>query len=87
GGKGVEYREVLTDVCDKMKVDYSKDSSTEKIENNLLMKILTDALENMSPEELKKLAEATGVKNTSGITAQTMLGVFQAVFRAGGFRS
>lgn len=87
GGKGVEYREVLTDVCDKMKVNYNKDSSVEKIENNLLMKILTDALENMSPEELKELAEATGVKNTSGITAELMVGVFQAVFRAGGFKS
>ncbi len=87
GGKGVEYKEVLTDVCDKMKVNYSKDSSVEKIENNLLMKILTDALEKMSPEELKELAEATGVKNTSGITAEAMVGVFQAVFRAGGFKS
>ncbi len=88
GGKGVKYREVLTDVCDKMKVNYNKDSSVEKIENNLLMKILTDALENMSREELKKLAEATGVKNTSGIiTAETMVGAFQAVFHAGGFKS
>ena len=75
------------DVCDKMKVNYNKDSSTEKIEGNLLMKILTDALEKMSPDELKELAEATGVKNTSGITAETMVGVFQAVFRAGGFKS
>lgn len=87
GGKGVAYREVLTDVCDKMKVNYNKDSSVEKIENNLLMKILTDALEKMSPEELKELAEATGIKNTSGITPETMVGVFQAVFRAGGFKS
>ena len=87
GGKGVEYKEVLMDVCDKMKVNYNKDSSVEKIEGNLLMKILTDALEKMSPEELKELAEATGVKNTSGITAETMVGVFQAVFRAGGFKS
>ena len=87
GGKGVEYKEVLMDVCDKMKVNYNKDSSTEKIEGNLLMKILTDALEKMSPDELKELAEATGVKNTSGITAETMVGVFQAVFRAGGFKS
>ncbi|MEO3877867.1 DUF3944 domain-containing protein [Rheinheimera fenheensis] len=87
GGKGVEYNEVLKDVCDKMKVNYNKDSSVEKIENNLLMKILTDALEKMSPEELRELAEATGVKNTSGITAQAMVGVFQAVFRAGGFKS
>ena len=87
GGKGVEYREVLTDVCDKMKVNYNKDSSVERIENNLLMKILTDAIEHMSPEGLKELAEATGVKNTSGITAEAMVGVFQAVFRAGGFKS
>lgn len=87
GGKGVEYKEVLMDVCDKMKVNYNKSSSVEKIEGNLLMKILEDALEKMSPEELSELAEATGVKNTSGITAETMVGVFQAVFRMGGFKS
>ena len=75
------------DVCDKMKVNYNKNSSVEKIEGNLLMKILEDALEKMSPEELKELAEATGVKNTSGITAETLVGVFQAVFRMGGFKS
>lgn len=87
GGKGVEYKEVLMDVCDKMKVNYNKNSSVEKIEGNLLMKILTDAIEKMSPEELKELAEITGLKNTSKITAQSMVGVFQAVFRAGGFKS
>jgi uncharacterized protein YaaW (UPF0174 family) len=87
GGEGVLYKEVLTDVCDKMKVNYNKDSSVDKIENNLLMKILTDAIENMSPEELKELAESTGVKNTSSITPEGMIGVFQAVFRAGGFKS
>src|SRR5699024_3363592 len=87
GGKGVEYKEVLMDVGDKMKVNYNKSSSVEKIEGNLLMKILEDALDNMSPEELRELAEATGVKNTSGITAEAMVGVFQAVFRMGGFKS
>jgi len=87
GGEGVLYKEVLTDVCDKMKVNYNKDSSVETIEHNLLMKILTDAIENMTPAELKELAESTGVKNTSGITPEVMVGVFQAVFRAGGFKS
>ena len=70
-----------------MKVNYNNDSSVEKIENNLLMKTLTEAIENMSPEELKELAQATGVKNTSGITPEAMVSVFQAVFRAGGFKS
>lgn len=87
GGKGVKYKEVLTDVCDKMNVNYNKDASAEKIESNLLMKILTDAIEHMSPEELKELAESTGIKNTSGITPEAIVGIFQAVFRAGGFKS
>lgn len=87
GGKGVEYREVLIDVCDKMKVNYSKDASVERIENNLLLKVLNDALEKMSPEELRELAESIGVTNVALFTPEAMLGVFQAVFRAGGFKS
>jgi uncharacterized protein YaaW (UPF0174 family) len=87
GGHGVDYKEVLTDACEKLKVNFNKYSSAEQIEGNLLMKILKEALEKMSPEELKELADATGVKNTSGITAETMTGVFQAVFKAGGFKS
>ncbi len=86
-GKGVEYKEVLTDVCRKMKVNFNKNSSVEKIEQNLLLKILEDAIEKMSPEEIRELALSTGVKNTSGITKEAMLGIFQAVFRAGGFKS
>lgn len=87
GGEGILYKEVLIDVCDKMKVNYNKESGVEKIENNLLMKILTDAIEKMTPEELKELAVSTGVKNTSGITSEAMVGIFQAIFRAGGFKS
>src|ERR1022692_1768633 len=77
GGKGVQYKEVLMDVCDKMKVNYNKESTTEKIENNLLMKILTDALEKMSPSELKELAEAVGIENVGSMNAEAFVGVFQ----------
>lgn len=87
GGKGVEYREVLTDVCEKMKVKYQKDASVERIENALLLKVLKDALEKMSAEEIRQLAESVGVKNFGLLTSEGMLGVFQAVFRAGGFKS
>lgn len=87
GGKGVEYKEILRDVCDKIKVNYNSDSSVEKIENNLLMKILIDEIENMSPEELKQLAQSTGVINTINITPELMLAVFQAAFHAGGYKS
>lgn len=87
GGKGVEYREVLMDVCDKMKVNYSKEASVERIENCLLLKVLNDALEKMSADEIRQLAESVGVKNLTLFTPEAMLGVFQAVFRAGGFKS
>lgn len=87
GGKGVLYKEILCDVCDKMKVNYNKKSTTEIIENNLLMKIMTDALSSMTPEQVKELGDELGIKNTSGITTQTLTAAFQAIFKAGGFKS
>lgn len=87
GGKGVLYKEVLCDVCDKMKVNYNKDSNTETIEENLLFKILKDALDKMSVEEIKNLGDELGIKNTSGLTANALSAAFQAIFKAGGFKS
>lgn len=87
GGKGVLYEEVLCDVCDKMKVNYNKHSETKLIEQNLLMKILQDALENMEPENIKELANELGLKNINKITPQGMTSIFLAIFKAGGFKS
>lgn len=87
GGKGVPYKEVLCDVCDKMKVNYNEKSSVERIENALLSKVLEDALENMSSDEVKKLAAEIGIQNTQNITKQVLLGSFQTIFRMGGFKS
>lgn len=87
GGKGVKYKEILMDVCDKLKVNYHSDSSVTKIENNLLMKVLIDEIENMSPEELKELARSTGARKFINLTPEVMLALFQAVFHAGGFKS
>lgn len=41
----------------------------------------------MSQDELSELVKTTGLKNTQGITKQAMVGTFQAIFRAGGFKS
>ncbi|MCD7037718.1 DUF3944 domain-containing protein [Pseudomonas sp. MAFF 311095] len=87
GGKGVLYREVLQDVCDKLKVNYNSNTSVEKIENNLLMKILTDAVESMDQDQIKELADSVGISNAGLLTPEAMVGVFQTVFRAGGFKS
>lgn len=87
GGKGVTYKEVLCDVCDKLDVNYSKNSSVETIEGNLLMKILQDALAKMTPEQLRELAKELGIKDFANITSTALVVVFQAIFRAGGFKS
>lgn len=84
---GVPYKEVLCDVCDKMKVNYNKSASVKVIEQNLLMKILQDALEKMSPKELNTLAMEIGLKNINTLTPQALTSVFIAVFKAGGFKS
>lgn len=86
-GKGVLYKEILQDVCDKLKVNYNKDAPTETIESYLFMKILEDSLNKMSTEELQQLSNEIGLKNTNELTPQKLLGSFQLIFRAGGFKS
>lgn len=87
-GDGVLYREILCDVCDKLKVNYEKkQSSTELIEQNLLMKALSDSIEKMPSEELKKAAQELGIENTNNLTPQACAAAFIAMFRAGGFKS
>ena len=87
GGKGVLYREVLIDVCDKFKVNYNEKSRTERIELLLLAKVFEDAVEQMSPEDLKKLAVEFGLNNTNDITAEVLTGSIMTIFRMGGFQS
>lgn len=53
GNKGVEYREILMDVCSNLKVKYSKKAPINKIEAELLAKMLGIALEKMTQEEQK----------------------------------
>ena len=51
--QGVLYRDILHDVCDRKKVNYNKDSKTEIIEGYLCQKVLANALEAMTPQQVK----------------------------------
>lgn len=88
-GGGVKYEEILKDVCDKMKVNYNDKSSTQTIEQNLLMKVLENSISQMNEEELKEALKSVDIQTTS-ITdfkgqAGTML--LQAMIKQGGFKS
>lgn len=87
GKTGVMYKEILCDVCSKMKVNYNKYSSTKQIEQNLLMKILQDALVKMPHDEIEKLGRELGLDNVSLLTAQSLTAIFISIFNAGGFKS
>lgn len=51
------------------------------------MNILEGSIDKLSPDELQILARDLGMKNFSGITPQTLTGIFQTVFQLGGFKS
>ncbi|MFV2029650.1 YaaW family protein [Neisseria sp. S1] len=87
GGKGVLYREVLTDVCDKLKVNYHEKSSVERIELALLSKILEDALNKMTQEQLKEIASELGVNNVEMMSKGALAAVIIKIFNFGGFYS
>ena len=84
GGKGVLYKELLCDVCDKMDVNYNSKASVETIEMNLLMKVLTDSMANMSTEDLKEIVEDLNLKTTN-ITPEAITAAIQAGIRFSGF--
>lgn len=84
GGEGVLYKEVLTDACDKMKVNYNSNASVDVIEMNLLMKILTESMEDMSPSELQEIVRDLDLKTTD-FSKQAVIAALQAGVRFSGF--
>lgn len=60
---GVFYREILCDVCDKLKVSYDKKKTAYDIENALIEKMVTLAWEKMSEEERQKTLDAFNVSS------------------------
>jgi uncharacterized protein YaaW (UPF0174 family) len=85
GGQGVLYREILMDVCDKLKVNYNSKSSTPTIEWNLLMKVLLDSLERTSPDDLRRIIQEMDIPTTD-FTAEAMFAAIQAAIKAGKFQ-
>ncbi|MDG6340211.1 DUF3944 domain-containing protein [Glaesserella parasuis] len=87
-GHGVVYKEILCDVCKKLKVKYKKTESTRDIENALLMKILQTSLEKLSDQELTNLSIELGIDKAEFVVGGKLkMAAFQALFKAGSFKS
>lgn len=83
-GKGVPYREVLCDVCDKAGVKYKKDAKIIEIEDELFIKLIYSLLENMSDSERIGFAKTFGYSNLEKLE---LISAIQLDFRTGGLKS
>ncbi|HHQ6057368.1 DUF3944 domain-containing protein [Morganella morganii] len=83
GNKGVLYREILLDVCSRMKVKHAKGDSTETAEINLLMQILKTSISDMSPAALAALSQEMKL-NLTNPTPQLVMMALQAAVNVSG---
>lgn len=81
---GVPYREILLDVCKKMKVNCNNKAKIAFIEDSLLRKVAEDAIEKMSSEDLKILVDSANIK-VANYSKETMVAALQMAVRMGGF--
>ncbi len=65
GGMGVPYAEILTDVCDKMGVEYGSQYSVEKKEMCLLLRFLDPVIQKMSQEKRQQFLVENDIKANS----------------------
>ncbi len=82
-GYGVPYREIVRDVCKKMRVDYSEHEAIEAVEERLLRKMFADAVGRMDTKELGELAAALEIP-TKDLQKQCTLAAVQLLIRKGG---
>ncbi|WP_316347319.1 DUF3944 domain-containing protein [Desulfuromonas acetoxidans] len=85
-GYGVPYRELLTDVCKQMKVNFNKESDISTIEMNLLMKVLEKSLDKMTEEERREFSKQFGLGIKDFAPNAVMLALQMAI-KAGGFKA
>lgn len=83
-GRGVQYREILCDVADHLKVNYNAKAGVEEIELGVMTKVLEKSLEDMSEEDKKKLFDELGVSYSAGAGSMSAAALIVAA-RASGF--
>lgn len=82
---GVEYREILIDVCKKLKVKTDYKAGVVDIEQALLAKLFQDSWEKMSESEKVKLRKELNIDES--LTSSAALETIIAEIHVGGFIS
>ena len=85
-GFGVPYKELLSDVCDKLDVGYSSSDPTVMLEEKLLLSVTQKALEKMSEADRRHLVETLDIPTTN-FSPEVIIAILQAVIRNSGFKA
>ncbi len=83
-GKTDSYKNILCKVCDKMNVNYNKKQEVCFIEQNLLLKVLTDSVEKMGQEEIDNIVKEMNL-NVNIPTKEAVVAALQTGVKLGGF--
>lgn len=84
-GSGVEYREILKDVCKKLKVKADYSAETVEIEKSLLAKLFEQSWEEMTEKQRSDLRKE--LKVDASLTSSAALATIITSIRMGGFMS
>lgn len=82
-GNGVGYKEILDDICNKMKVNVVKGASLGVMELALATKITEDAIDKMTPEERMEFAKGIDPKMTNFTKHAVTIAARMAIKEAG----
>ena len=83
-GNGVEYREILNDVADHMKVTADATDDVEQLELKILLAVALKSMEKMSSEEQKSFLSKISNGKVTGL-GPGAIAALQAAILAGGF--
>lgn len=83
-GTGVEYREILNDVAEHMKVAVDKADGVEQLELKILLVVALKSMEKMSAEEQKSFLSKISRGKVTGL-GPGAIAALQAAVLAGGF--
>lgn len=85
-GKGVPYKEIVSDVAKRLKVNFNKKREVEFIEQQIRLKVLETAWEKLGDEEKRKFMDGLGEEYKSmPIPKYFLMSVIQSLIGRGGF--
>jgi uncharacterized protein YaaW (UPF0174 family) len=81
GGKGVQYKQILENVCKRMDVKFKDHDSVMRMENSLIIKITENAIHGMNDEQKMELNQRINL-NVDDLKTETMIKALHKAYRS-----